>query len=419
MTAPRCVVTGMGVVAPTGVGTEEHWRATLAGELAVRPIESFDASGYSTSIAGQLTGFEAAYYVPERLLIQTDRWTWIALAAAEMALRDARYDPAGHDPYDTSVILASAAGGNEFGQREIGALWSRGSKAVSAYQSIAWFYAASTGQLSIRHGTKGPSGVLVSDGAGGLDSLGWARRVIRRGTSAALTGGSEAPLSPYALACQATSTRLSRVASPRAAYKPFDRAANGYVPGEGGAVLMLEDAESAAARGAPRLYGEIAGYAATHDAFHYERNAPDGAQYARALRLALADAGAEPSQVDLVIADGHGTLELDAAEAAALREVFGPFGVPVTAPQGLTGRLCSGGAALSVATALLAIRDSMLPPVGNLDDPAPEYQLDLVTETRPSPVRTVLIGARGHGGFNSAIVVRQSAQSALKTLGDY
>ena len=403
------MVTGIGVVAPTGIGTEEHWRATLAGELAVRPIAAFDASGYSTKIAGQLTGFEAADHVPERLLIQTDRWTWIALAAAEMALRDSQYDPAERDPYATSVILASAAGGNEFGQREIGALWSRGSKAVSAYQSIAWFYAASTGQLSIRHGTKGPSGVLVSDAAGGLDSLGWARRAIRRGTSAALVGGSEAPLSPYALACQTTSTRLSRAVSPRAAYKPFDRAANGHVPGEGGAVLVLEDAADASARRAPRLYGEIAGYAATHDAFHYERNAPDGAQYARALRMALADAGAEPPDVDLVIADGAGTPELDDAEATALREIFGPFGVPVTAPQGLTGRLCSGGAALSVATALLAIRDSMLPPVGNLDNPNPEHELDLVTAARESPIRTVLIGARGHGGFNSAILIRQSA----------
>ncbi|MGH3373217.1 MAG: beta-ketoacyl synthase N-terminal-like domain-containing protein [Actinoallomurus sp.] len=401
------VITGLGVVAPTGIGADEHWRATLAGELAVRSIEAFDAGRYATTLAGQVPGFQAEDHVPDRLAVQTDRWTWLSFAAARLALADADYDPDDHDPYATSVVLGTGSGGNEFGQREIQALWSRGRKAVGAYQSIAWFYAASTGQMSIRYGTKGPSGVLVSDAAGGVDSLGWAERVIRRGTPTVIAGGTEAPLSPYALTCQIAGGRLSSSTDPRTGYKPFDTAANGHVPGEGGAVLIVEDAAAAAARTAPAIYGLVAGYAASHDAHHYRDAAPDGRQYARAIRQALAQAGVRPDEVDLVMADGAGSIDQDAAEASALREVFGRRGVPVTAPQGLVGRLCAGGSALNVATALLAMRAGVAPPVGNLDDPDPEYGLDLVREPREMTIKTVVVGARGHGGFNSALVLRR------------
>src|SRR5215475_4882222 len=306
----RAVVTGIGVVAPSGLGAEQHWGSTLRGELRVGPIQRFDASPYGTTLAGQVTGFQPERFVDNRLQVQTDRWTWLAFAQAQLALDDAGYDPRAVDPYRTSVILASASGGNEFGQREIAALWSRGPRSVTAYQSIAWFYAASTGQISIRHRTKGAAGVIVSDAAGGLDSLGHARRVIRRGTPTVLAGGTEAPLSPYALACQAMTSRMTVAREPTDGYKPFDIRANGYAPGEGGAILVLEDAGSAAVRGS-RGYGEVAGYAATHDAHHHERPAPDARQYGRAMQLAIRDAGLAPEDVDLVIADGAGSVDLD------------------------------------------------------------------------------------------------------------
>jgi minimal PKS chain-length factor (CLF/KS beta) len=408
----RTVVTGIGVVAPSGIGAEQHWSCTLRGELRVSPIERFDATRYGTTLAGQVPDFRPEDFVDDRLQVQTDRWTWLALAQARLALDDAGYDPTTVDPYQTAVILGSGSGGNEFGQREIGALWNRGPRSVTPYQSIAWFYAASTGQLSIRHGTKGPSGVIVSDAAGGLDSLGHARRVIRRGTPTVLAGGAEAPLSPYALACQVTTGRLTRAPDPRDGYKPFDVRANGYAPGEGGAVLVLEDAEAAARRGSP-AYGEVAGYAATHDAHHHQRPAPDARQYARAMCLAIADAGLTPDDVDLVVADGAGSPDLDRLEAQAIHRTFGERAawVPVTAPQGLLGRLCSGGAPLNVATALLAIRDGLAPPTGNLDNPDPAHRLDLVRGTpRRMPVHVVLVVARGHGGFNSAVVVRRHSE---------
>ncbi len=400
------VITGLGVVAPTGIGADEHWRATLAGELAVRPIEAFDTSRYAATLAGQVPGFDVTEHVPDRLAVQTDRWTWLAFAATSMALADAGYDPSAHDPYATSVILGAGSGGNEFGQREIQALWSRGRKAVGAYQSIAWFYAASTGQLAIHHGTKGPCGAVVSDAASGIDSLGWADRTIRRGTGAVLAGGTEAPLTPYSLTIQTSSGHLSTATDPKAGYKPFDRAANGHLPGEGGAILVVEDAAAARARSAPAGYGVIAGYAATQDAHHYRTAAPGGRQYARAIGLALQRAGVRPDEVDMVLADGAGRPDADAAEAQALCSVFGPHAVPVTAPQGLFGRLLAGGSALSVATALLAMRNGVIPPVGNLDDPDPAYGLDLVRRPRERRLETVLVTARGQGGFNSALVLR-------------
>ncbi|HET9901543.1 MAG TPA: beta-ketoacyl synthase N-terminal-like domain-containing protein [Actinomycetes bacterium] len=406
----RAVITGIGIVAPGGVGTELFWASLRAGEMQVRPVDRFDARSYGTTLAGQVDDFDPAEHVDPRLLIQTDRWTWLSLAALQLALDDGQYDPAERpSPYATSVALSAGSGGNEFGQREIESLWSQGPKTVTAYQSIAWFYAASTGQASIRHGTKGPATVLVSEGAGGLDSVGYARRIIRRGTTAVLAGGTEAPLSPYALACQSTSGRMTTAADPRNGYKPFDRRANGYAPGEGGAVLLVEDLDAARERGAPQVYGEIRGYAATHDAHHHQDPAPDAQQYARAMQGALDDAGVTPDDVDLVIADGAGTRDLDDLEVAALTSVFGSRAapVPVTAPHGFVGRLNAGGSALNVATALLAMRDSITPAIGNLDEPISTPGLDLVTESRELPVETVLVNARGFGGFNSCMVLQR------------
>jgi minimal PKS chain-length factor (CLF/KS beta) len=406
------LVTGLGVVAPTGVGVEEHWSSLVRGEPAIRPIEGFDSSQYGVTLAGQVRDFVPEDHVDGRLMVQTDRWTWMSLAAATLAAADAGYTAPEDDVYATSVFLAAGSGGNEFSQHEIQGLWAKGPKSVGAYQSIAWFYAASTGQISIRDGFKGPSGVVVSEGAGGLDSIGWARRVVRRGTPAVLVGGTEAGVCPYAVLCQATSGRLSTATRPEDAYKPFDRRADGHVIGEGGAILLLEEAGAARARGAQKVWGEVAGYGATHDAHHHEDPAPDAVQYARAIRLSLADAGVTPDEIDLVVADGAGTPELDALELAAIRDVFGERAtpVPVTAPSSWTGRLMAGGSALNVATALLAMRDGIVPGTAYLDDPVDAPGVDLVQQARVQDLSTVVVLARGFGGFNSSLVLRRYAE---------
>jgi act minimal PKS chain-length factor (CLF/KS beta) len=415
---PTAVITGIGVAAPNGLGTEAWWQATLRGESGIRPLEGYDASRYPSRLAGRVTGFEAAEHIPGRLLPQTDRVTRLALAAGAWALEDADADPAaltgsgsGSDPgsgsgysdYELGVVTSNATGGFEFTHREIRKLWTQGSQHVSVYESFAWFYAVNTGQLSIRHGLRGSSGVLVSEQAGGLDAIGHARRTLGRGVKFSLTGGVESSLDPWGWVSHLASGRVSRSDDPATAFLPFDTRAAGYVPGEGGAILVMEEENAARARGA-RVRGEIAGYAATFDPPPGSER-PPGLE--RAARLALADAGVEPGAVDVVFADAAAVPAADAAEAAALTALFGPYGVPVTAPKTLTGRLYGGGAPLDVAAALLALRDGVIPPTVGVVRPVPDHRLDLVREApREARLRTALVLARGHGGFNAAVVVR-------------
>jgi act minimal PKS chain-length factor (CLF/KS beta) len=306
--------------------------------------------------------------------------------------------------YEMGVVTASSSGGTEFGQREIERLWSRGPQHVGAYQSIAWFYAATTGQISIRHGMRGACGVVCAEQAGGLDAMAQARRLLEQGMSLVVTGGTDASLCPYGLLAQIATGHLSRVQDPDLAYQPFSVSASGYVPGEGGAILVMESETAARARGAREWYGELASHAATFDP------APDSGRepgLRRAIVLALERARVAPGDVDLVFADAAGWERADREEGQALAAVFGPYGVPVTAPKTMTGRLYAGGAALDVATALLAIRDQVVPPTIGVQDLAPGCPIDLVgSEPRELPLRTVLVLARGHGGFNSAAVLK-------------
>lgn len=391
------VVTGIGVAAPNGLGTEAWWAATLRGESGIRPVTRFDASRYPVRLAGEVPGFVDAAHLPSRLLPQTDRVTRLSLTAAKEALDDSGTDPDALPDYGAGVVTASSAGGFEFGQRELQALWSKGGSHVSAYQSFAWFYAVNTGQISIRHGLRGSSGVVVAEQAGGLDALAHARRQIRKGAALMVTGGVDSALCPWGWAAHLAADELSRVTDPARAYLPFDAAASGHVVGEGGALFVLESATAARERGA-RAYGAFTGYAATFDG-------PGAPRLADAARLALADAGLHPEDVDVVFADAAGARAADRAEAEAIAALFGPRGVPVTAPKSMTGRLLAGGASLDVAAALLSLRDQVIPPTTGTAVPAADCPVDLVTAPRRTALRHALVLARGRGGFNSAAVL--------------
>ncbi|MDI5969332.1 ketosynthase chain-length factor [Streptomyces sp. SL13] len=404
MRTPEVVVTGLGVVAPNGVGTEEYWAAALGGVSGIRRVTRFDPGGYPAVLAGEVRDeeFDPAGCLPGRLLPQTDRVTRMALVAADWALAEAGLARA-DDGYDVGVVTSSAAGGYEFGQRELQNLWAKGPQHVSAYQSFAWFYAVNTGQISIRNGMRGPCGVLVSDGAGGLDALGQARRMIRNGTAAMVSGAVESTLCPWGWVAHLATGQVSTAVDPGAGYLPFAAGARGHLPGEGGAIVVMEDADRAAARGVTG-YGTVAGHAATFDP-------PPGSGRPPALRraaeLALDDAGITPGQVDAVFADAAGSPVADAQEAAVIRGLFGDGGVPVCAPKAMTGRLGAGSGPLDVVTALLAMRDGLLPPAGPVAAAAAGHRIDLVTgRARPHQVRTALVLARGQGGFNSAVVLR-------------
>jgi act minimal PKS chain-length factor (CLF/KS beta) len=402
------VVTGMGIVAPNGLGTEEYWAATCAGVSAIRAVSRFDARQYPSRLAGEVAGFDAEKHLPSRLLPQTDHMTRLALVAAGMALADANVQRDTYSEFDKGAVTASSGGGFEFGQRELEKLWSMGSEYVSAYQSFAWFYAVNTGQISIRHGLKGPSGVLVTDQAGGLDAIAQARRQIRRGGKLMACGGVDGSICPWGWVAQIASGRLSTSHDPTAAYLPFDVRAAGHVPAEGGAILILEDAEAAHERGAARVYGEIAGYAATFDP---RAGSGRGSSLTRAIENALADAALDSGDVDVVFADAAATPDLDQAEADAIAAVFGERRVPVTAPKTMIGRTYAGAASLDVAAALLAIRDGLIPPTTNVR-PAQHYPIEMVIgESRRALVRAAVVIARGHGGFNSVLVVRAARKA--------
>lgn len=405
----RTVITGIGVVAPNGIGADAFWKATQAGTAVLGRVTRQGCEHLPLRVAGEVRGFDAASMVEERYLVQTDRYTHHALAAADLALEDGRLGRADYedDPFSVGVVTAAGSGGGEFGQRELQHLWEQGPRFVGPYQSIAWFYAASTGQISIRRGLKGPCGVVAADEAGGLDAFAHAARAIRQGSRAMLVGATEAPLAPYSIVCQLGYDALSTHDDPERAYRPFTDKACGYVPAEGGAMFLVEDEEAAARRGAS-LRAVLAGHAATFTGPHHpERSDESGEGLAQAIRGALRDAGCAPEEVDVVFADALGTPEADRSEAAAILAALGAHGrkVPVTAPKTGTGRAYCAAPALDTAAAVLALEHGIVPPTPNVFDVC--HDLDVVTgSARPAELRTALVLSRGLMGSNAALVLR-------------
>jgi minimal PKS chain-length factor (CLF/KS beta) len=308
------------------------------------------------------------------------------------------------------VVTAAGSGGGEFGQRELQRLWGDGPRFVGPYQSIAWFYAASTGQISIRGGFKGPCGVVASDEAGGLDAIAHARGNIRRGTDAVVVGAAEAPLAPYSMVCQLGYQELSQEADPERAYLPFTADACGFVPAEGGGMLIVEEETAALRRGA-RVRAVVAGHATTFTGTRDRARSREG--LAAAIRGALRDATCAPDDVDLILADALGTPEADRAEALAIADALGTYAerVPVTAPKTGYGRAYCGGAVLDVITAVLALEQGIVPPTPNVQ--AVCHDLDLVTgRARFAGPRTALVLSRGLMGSNSALVLRSAADDS-------
>jgi act minimal PKS chain-length factor (CLF/KS beta) len=318
--------------------------------------------------------------------------TQLALAACGWAIRDAGSLLDRVAGEEIGVVMSSGVAGTDFIERELGKLWDSGPKHVSAYMSFAWFNASNAGQISIRHGLRGPCCTVSGGEAAGLDALDLARRRIRRGAAAVIAGGVESGLAPLDQVIRHGDATLVSRFHP-GAYRPFAPDADGQLPGEGGAILVIEDPD----RTDPgHVYGEIAGYGTSF-----------GSGPGEAARLALADADVDPGDLDIVFADGAAIPEFDAVEAAAIRGLCGAKHVPVTVPKTMTGRIGSGGAVLDVAMALLSMRHSAIPATTGDCEPAAEYELDMVRGgPRPARVRHALVLARSTGGVHSAVVLR-------------
>nr|APD71788.1 type II polyketide synthase 1 [Streptomyces sp.] len=402
----RTVVTGIGVVAPNGTGAGAFWKGTQEGLSVLDRVSREGCEHLPLRVAGEVRDFDAVALIEERYLVQTDRFTHFAMAAADLALEDARLGRADYEgsPFSVGVVTAAGSGGGEFGQRELQRLWGQGSRYVGPYQSIAWFYAASTGQISIRGGFKGPCAVVASDEAGGLDALMHAARSVSRGTDAVVVGAAEAPLAPYSVVCQLGYEELSTCEDPTRAYRPFTADACGFVPAEGGAMLVVEEEATARGRGAV-IRAELAGHAATFTGASRWEQSREG--LARAITGALREARCAPEEIDVVFADALGVPAADRAEALAIADALGPHGrrVPVTAPKTGTGRAYCGAPVLDTAAAVLAMEHGLIPPTPNVFDVC--HDLDVVTgEARPAELRTALVLSRGLMGSNAALVLR-------------
>ncbi|MFJ9660055.1 ketosynthase chain-length factor [Streptomyces griseoflavus] len=406
----RAAVTGIGVVAPNGLRTDAYWKSVREGLGVLDLISREGCDHLPLRVAGEVRSFDPAALIEDRFLVQTDRFSHFAMAAAAMALDDAGLGGEPAEPFSIGVVTAAGSGGGEFGQRELQKLWSKGSKFVGPYQSIAWFYAASTGQISIRGGLKGPCGVVASDEAGGLDCLAHAARAVGRGTDVMVVGAAEAPLAPYSMVCQLGYPELSTLDDPDRAYRPFTEKACGFVPAEGGALLVVEDEDRARERGVP-VRATVAGHGATFTGASRWAESREG--LARAISGALDEAGCAPEEIDVVFADAMGVPEADRAEALAIADVLGAHGrrVPVTAPKTGIGRAYCAAPVLDTVAAVLAMEHGQVPPTPNVFDIC--HDLDLVmAHARPAELRTALVLSRGLMGSNAALVVRRGDDCA-------
>ncbi|MDQ2902643.1 MAG: ketosynthase chain-length factor [Chloroflexota bacterium] len=407
----EAVITGIGVITPAGIGLSDFWEGMVSGQSFISPITKFDTARFSSKVAGIVEGFDPEAFLDPRIIVQTDRWTQFDLVCVKQAIADAGLQLQDEKPEKIGAVFAAGTGGNEYGQQQLHICGSLGPKHVSVYLSIAWFYAASIGQVSIYNNIHGYGRNICAEAAGGLMALGHAARILSQATcDIVIVGGSEAPLTPYTFASHQASGLISSESGPYP-YRPFDATRSGPVVGEGGAGFCVESKEHALERHA-HVYAEIAGWGQSFDGVLTGEPASDGKAYGRAIARALQMARLRPTDIDWIVCDGLGTQGGDISEARALQSVFGDAlaGIPASAPKSMIGRLFNGGSTVDVASALLGMqKDTVLPTVGFVQSDA-NCRLDCVpNQARSKSLRYVLVGARGFGGFNSAIILKRPA----------
>jgi 3-oxoacyl-[acyl-carrier-protein] synthase II len=394
-----------------GIGTEETWQALLAGRSGAGPITLFDASRHSTRFACEVKGLDPLGFLEKKDLKKVDRFIQFAIAAADFALHDASLTVEGEDAARTGVFIGSGIGGFATIEREHEALLRGGPRKISPFFIPAAIVNLASGWVSIRIGAKGPNSATATACTSGANAIGDSFRIVQRGDAdVMIAGGAEAAITPLGVggfcAMRALSTRND---DPERASRPFDRDRDGFVIGEGAGIVVLEELERARRRGA-KIYAELVGYGMSGDAYHISAPCEDGDGAVRVMRATLRDAGVAPTVVDYINVHGTSTPRGDAVETIATKAVFGEHArrLALSSTKSMTGHLLGASGGLEAGIAVLAIRDQVLPPTINHDNPDPECDLDCVpNRARKAEVRYALSNSFGFGGTNGALLFKR------------
>lgn len=407
----RVVVTGVGPVTPLGSGRDRFWQALLAGQSGVGPITLMDTTDYPVHIAAEVRDFSPEQYLDRKEARHMDRFTQLAVAAAQLALDDAGLDLDQTDRERAGVLIGSGIGGIQTLYEQMKALLERGPGRVSPYLVPMMILDMAAGQVSIRFGLKGPNSAAVSACASGNHAIGDAFKWIQRGQCEVMvTGGAEAAISTPALAGFSAAHALStRNDEPERASRPFDRDRDGFVMGEGAGILVLESLEHARRRGA-RVYAEIVGYGSTGDACNVVAPEPNGEGACRAMAMALRDAGVTPAEVDYINAHGTSTQAGDVAETLAIKRLLGEAArkTAVSSTKSMTGHLLGAAGGVEAIATVLTLREGIAPPTINLEHEDPACDLDyLPNQARRGDYRVALSNSFGFGGHNAVLAFRR------------
>ncbi|HEX4340984.1 MAG TPA: beta-ketoacyl-ACP synthase II [Polyangiaceae bacterium] len=408
----RVVVTGVGLVTPSGIGTDETWQALVRGESAAAPITLFACDErYATRFACEVKGFEADRFMPRKKVKEASRFITFAMAASKLAIDQAVLDLTDEERDRAGCFLGVGIGGLENLEKVTRIVDERGPGKVSPYFIPSLIGNLAAGQVSIAYGLRGPSLCHTSACSSSAHAIGEAAEWIRRGDADVMVaGGAEAAISPTGIAGFSAMFALSRRnAEPTRASRPFDRGRDGFVCGEGAGTIVLESLTRAKRRGA-RILAEIKGWGASSDAYHITKPSPDGAGAVRSMRSALANAKLSPEQVDYINAHGTSTPLGDIEESKAIAKVFGAHAVDkklwVSSTKSMMGHLLGAAGAVETAVCVLAIDRRMVPPTINLEDPDPECTLDFVpNRARERAVRHTMTNSFGFGGTNATLIV--------------
>jgi len=410
----RVVVTGMGVIAPNGIGIDNFWDSLVHGRSGIKAVDQFDVSSYPSKICGGVDEFDPSKYIDLKNARRMDRFAQFGVVCSKMALTDSNIDFARIDQSSIGVAVGSSVGGNPEAEEQYAIFLEKGLRRVNPLLSTRFFIGSCMNHICMELGIHGPCFSISTGCATGGDNIGLAFNMIREGrTDLMLAGAAEAPLSPLTFGSFCIIGILStRNDPPHQTPKPFDQQRDGIVLSEGGAVLILEEYKHALNRGVP-MYAEIIGFGTTHDAYHLTQPAPDGLQAERAIRIALNDANVQPEEVDYICAHGSGTVLNDKIETMVIRRIFNtPSKVPlISSIESMIGHPLGAAGAIKIAASACAIRYGMVPPTINYEHPDPECDLDCVPNKAISKnLNVVVSNSFSFGGKNSVLVLKKFDQ---------